>query len=104
MHFVEKKPEEKRIGLDDKLKSNKEVLKNNFDINFYDSAFICSDYLPSPIERLKIYKKINLSNDFKYYFLPGKECKYFKAPCTHINHDKIKLNRKFSYNIISKKN
>ena len=47
----------------DKLKSNKEVLKNNFDINFYDSAFICSDYLPSPIERLKIYKKINLSNN-----------------------------------------
>ena len=47
----------------DRLKSNKQVIKNDLDINFYDSAFICSDYLPSPVERLKIYKKISLSED-----------------------------------------
>ena len=47
----------------DKLKSNKQIIKNDLDINFYDSAFICSDYLPSPVERLKIYKKISLSED-----------------------------------------
>ncbi len=29
------------------------------EINFYDSAYIDSNYLPSPTERLKIYKKIS---------------------------------------------
>ena len=36
-------------------------IKNDDDVevNFYDSSFIDSTYLPSPIERLKIYRKIN---------------------------------------------
>ena len=81
------------------------VLKQGLRIEkFYDKrSLIPNDRFLKESNQIKV-KKINLSNNFKYYFLPGKECKYFKAPCTHINHDKIKLNRKFGYNIISKKN
>ncbi len=32
------------------------------EINFYDSAYISNLYLPSPIERLKVYRKLNNSN------------------------------------------
>ena len=32
---------------------------NDIEINFYDSAYIDNNYLPSAIERLKIYRKIN---------------------------------------------
>ena len=31
--------------------------------NFYDSAYIDANYLPSPTERLKIYKKIQNTKD-----------------------------------------
>jgi len=31
------------------------------EINFYDSAYINNTYLPSPVERLKVYRKINNS-------------------------------------------
>ncbi len=37
-------------------------LKDDLDINFFDEAYINNEYLPSPIERLKIYKKINKAN------------------------------------------
>ena len=33
------------------------------EVNFYDSAYIDANYLPSPTERLKIYKKIQMTND-----------------------------------------
>jgi transcription-repair coupling factor (superfamily II helicase) len=49
------------------LKNSIDILKNNdekefinTEINFYDSSYINDSYLPSPVERLKIYK--NLSN------------------------------------------
>ena len=48
--------------LKDAIKSQKEGVNNtnnDIEINFYDSAYINENYLPSPIERLKIYKKIN---------------------------------------------
>ena len=32
---------------------------NDIEINFYDSAYIDANYLPSAVERLKIYRKIN---------------------------------------------
>jgi transcription-repair coupling factor (superfamily II helicase) len=39
--------------------SNYLELDNMPEVNFNDSAYINSSYLPSPIERLKIYRKIN---------------------------------------------
>ena len=36
-------------------------LENKPEVNFNDSAYIDSSYLPSPIERLKIYRKIEES-------------------------------------------
>ncbi|MBR51586.1 MAG: hypothetical protein CMD58_03615 [Gammaproteobacteria bacterium] len=41
--------------------NNKELTKevNTEDINFYDSTYISDLYLPSPIERLKIYQQIS---------------------------------------------
>ena len=39
-------------------KDTKESIKKDIEINFYDSAYISEDYLPSPLERLKIYKKL----------------------------------------------
>jgi transcription-repair coupling factor (superfamily II helicase) len=42
------------------FKNNNEKEFINSEINFYDSSYINESYLPSPIERLKIYK--NLSN------------------------------------------
>jgi transcription-repair coupling factor (superfamily II helicase) len=44
----------------DILKNNDEIEFINTEINFYDSSYINDSYLPSPVERLKIYK--NLSN------------------------------------------
>ena len=32
---------------------------NEVEINFYDSTYISSEYLPSPVERLKVYRQIN---------------------------------------------
>ena len=40
-------------------KDTKESIKKDIEINFYDSAYISEDYLPSPLERLKIYKKLD---------------------------------------------
>ena len=40
-------------------KNNKLSIKKDIEINFYDSAYISEDYLPSPLERLKIYKKLD---------------------------------------------
>ena len=42
------------------FKNNDEKEFINTEINFYDSSYINESYLPSPIERLKVYK--NLSN------------------------------------------
>ncbi len=36
-----------------------EIKKINTEINFFDEAFIPDQYLPSPTERLKIYRRIN---------------------------------------------
>jgi transcription-repair coupling factor (superfamily II helicase) len=48
------------------LKNSIDILKNNdekefinTEINFYDSSYINDSYLPSPVERLKIYKKLS---------------------------------------------
>ena len=38
---------------------------NNLEINFNDSSFIDDNYLPSPIERLKIYSQISQSSSFE---------------------------------------
>ena len=42
------------------FKNNNEKEFINTEINFYDSSYINESYLPSPIERLKVYK--NLTN------------------------------------------
>jgi len=39
--------------------NNKSPKDTEIEINFYDSTYINSDYLPSPIERLKIYRQID---------------------------------------------
>ena len=46
-------------------KDTKESIKKDIEINFYDSAYISEDYLPSPLERLKIYKKLDELLTFK---------------------------------------
>ena len=43
-------------------KSKQIELENNPEVNFNDSAYIDSSYLPSPIERLKVYRKIEESS------------------------------------------
>ena len=52
--------------LKEAIESRKKISvdKINYEINFYDPAYINENYLPSPIERLKIYKKINEINSF----------------------------------------
>jgi transcription-repair coupling factor (superfamily II helicase) len=40
------------------FKNNDEKEFTNTEINFYDSSFINDTYLPSPLERLKIYKSL----------------------------------------------
>ena len=42
-----------------KFKNNDEKELIQTEINFYDSSYINDDYLPSPLERLKIYKSLN---------------------------------------------
>ena len=42
-----------------KFKNNDEKELIQAEINFYDSSYINDDYLPSPLERLKIYKSLN---------------------------------------------
>ena len=51
--------------LKEALKSNKssEYEKHLYEVNFYDSAYIDTNYLPSPTERLKIYKRIQITNN-----------------------------------------
>jgi len=51
--------------LKEALKSNKssEYEKHLYEVNFYDSAYIGTNYLPSPTERLKIYKKIQITSN-----------------------------------------
>ena len=47
------------------LNETNEINKNvEIEVNFYDSSFIDSKYLPSPIERLKIYRKINQAKTY----------------------------------------
>ena len=41
------------------FKNNDEKEFINTEINFYDSSYINDSYLPSPVERLKIYKNLN---------------------------------------------
>jgi len=43
-----------------KDKSNTELIKT--DVNFYDSAFISDSYMPSTVERLKVYKLVYDAN------------------------------------------
>ena len=43
----------------DKFKNNDEKELIQTEINFYDSSYISDKYLPSALERLKIYKSIN---------------------------------------------
>ena len=48
--------------LKDAINSQKNIYHHkdiDIEINFYDSAYISEAYLPSPLERLKIYKKLN---------------------------------------------
>ena len=40
------------------FKNNDEKEFTNTEINFYDSSYISDTYLPSPLERLKIYKSL----------------------------------------------
>tara|TARA_Y100001933_G_scaffold6296_1_gene5704 strand:- start:1259 stop:2755 length:1497 start_codon:yes stop_codon:yes gene_type:complete len=48
------------------LNETNEIIKNvEIEVNFYDSSFIDSKYLPSPIERLKIYRKINQAKTYE---------------------------------------
>ena len=49
----------------DSQRSNSRLGINHYEINFYDSVYISDEYLPSPTERLKVYKKINLANSFE---------------------------------------
>ena len=46
-------------------KNNIEVNNYKPDINFYDSSFISSSYLPSPVERLKVYRKLDEAESFE---------------------------------------
>ena len=47
----------------DKFKNNDEKELIQTEINFYDSSYISDSYLPSALERLKIYKLINNVKD-----------------------------------------
>ena len=49
----------------DSQRSNTKLSINHYEINFYDSVYISDEYLPSPTERLKVYKKINLANSLE---------------------------------------
>ena len=40
------------------IKSKNEEMVIDTEVNFYDEAYISNEYLPSPIERLKIYKNL----------------------------------------------
>ena len=42
--------------------SSSEYRHYSYEVNFYDSAYIDAKYLPSPTERLKIYKKIQMAD------------------------------------------
>jgi transcription-repair coupling factor (superfamily II helicase) len=61
------------VGISLYLSMLKEAIKgtddiysnNNLEINFNDSSFIDDNYLPSPIERLKIYSQISQSSSFE---------------------------------------
>ena len=39
--------------------------ESEIEVNFYDSSYINESYLPSPVERLKIYRKINKSSNLE---------------------------------------
>ena len=47
------------------FKNNDEKEFTNTEINFYDSSFINDTYLPSPLERLKIYKSLTNANSIE---------------------------------------
>ena len=38
--------------------TDEKIIRDDITVNFYDSAYINSEYLPSAIERLKVYRKI----------------------------------------------
>ena len=40
------------------IKSKNEEIVIDTEINFFDEAYISNEYLPSPIERLKVYKNL----------------------------------------------
>ena len=54
--------------LKEAIESNKINVKDinlRPDVNFYDSSFISSTYLPSPIERLKVYRKLDKAESYE---------------------------------------
>ena len=54
--------------LKEAIESNKNNIKDinlRPDVNFYDSSFISSTYLPSPIERLKVYRKLDKAESYE---------------------------------------
>ena len=49
----------------DNQRSNEPLHQYDCEINFYDSVYISDEYLPSPTERLKVYKRINSANSLE---------------------------------------
>ena len=46
-----------------KFNKNDEKELTQTEINFYDSSYINESFLPSPLERLKVYKELNSANN-----------------------------------------
>ena len=46
-----------------KFNTNDEKELTQTEINFYDSSYINESFLPSPLERLKVYKELNSANN-----------------------------------------
>ena len=46
-----------------KFNTNDEKDLTQTEINFYDSSYINESFLPSPLERLKVYKELNSANN-----------------------------------------
>ncbi len=80
------------------LKNSQRILK------YYDTRSILpNDRYLSKTEQDQV-QKIFLSKEFYYYLLPGRECRYFKSPCTHIIElGNLKSKKIFNYNIILKR-
>ena len=81
------------------------ILKNAQRISkYYDvRSILPNDRYLSKIQQNQV-QKIFLSKEFYYYLLPGRECRYFKSPCTHIVElNNLKTKKILSYNIILKR-